>query len=115
MKSKILRKTFLRQCNKMVEQMDEFENNYGITAVVYEQLEKYGVVTIPILCQQAPTPNDLKRKFKITNDYHCDLLLKIIQKENGDGGVVIANKNQLQNNENEEEYQQEGADATAWI
>eukprot|EP01083_Nonionella_stella_P198988 730095_1 len=34
MKSKILRKTFLRQCNKVVQKMDAFENNYGINEVL---------------------------------------------------------------------------------
>eukprot|EP01083_Nonionella_stella_P048916 130524_1 len=84
-KSKIARKAFLRECTKMTQRMDEFENNYGITTLIYQQLEKYGVVTIPILCKQVQSRDDLKRKFKITKDHHCDLLLQIIQKEDGDG------------------------------
>eukprot|EP01083_Nonionella_stella_P159583 520713_1 len=104
------RKTFLGQCNKMAQRMDEFENKYGITSVIYQKLEKYGVVTIPILCEEVHSRADLKRKLEITNEYYCDLLLQIIQKERGGGGAAKGNKNEEHN-----EYQQEGADATAWI
>eukprot|EP01083_Nonionella_stella_P048915 130523_1 len=110
-KNKIARKTFLRECSKMAQGMDEFENNYGITTVIYQKLEKYGVVTIPILCEEVQSCDDLKRKLKITNDYHCDVLLQIIQKESGGDDAVVKKKE----SEEHDEYQQEGADATAWI
>eukprot|EP01083_Nonionella_stella_P031874 87209_1 len=87
-KNQIARKTFIKQCNKMAQRMDDFENNYGITTVIYQKLEKYGVVTVPILCEQVQSRDDLQTKFKITNDYHCDFLLQIIQKENGDGAMA---------------------------
>eukprot|EP01083_Nonionella_stella_P276721 940462_1 len=93
-KNKIARKTFLRQCSKMTRKMDEFENSYGIKEVLYEQLEKHGVVTVAILCKEVQSREDLKRKFKITKDHHCDLLLQIIQKEDGDGAVAKGNKNE---------------------
>eukprot|EP01083_Nonionella_stella_P095159 267098_1 len=107
-KNKIVRKTFIRECNKMAQRMDDFENNYGITSVIYQKLEKYGVVTIPILCEEVQSRDDLKRKLKITNDYYCDVLLQIIQKQSGGDDAVAKRKES-------DEYQQEGADATAWI
>eukprot|EP01084_Bolivina_argentea_P201447 344334_1 len=80
-KSQIARKKFLAKCSKMKLEMDEFKNGYGITSILYERLAKYGIVTISILCDEIKRKNDLKYKYKITNENQCNLLWNVIQKQ----------------------------------
>eukprot|EP01084_Bolivina_argentea_P057552 105157_1 len=84
-KNRIARKKFIGECNKMRKQMDEFQNDYGITAFVYDKLARYGIVTVPILCYEVKNIDDLKGKLKITNDNQCTFLLQIIQNQNYNG------------------------------
>eukprot|EP01084_Bolivina_argentea_P310372 537063_1 len=69
---------FVDQCKQMKNEMNKFKNEYGISSVLYEKLSKYGIVTIDILCNQVKDKNDLKTKFKITDNAQCDKLWNII-------------------------------------
>eukprot|EP01083_Nonionella_stella_P199805 732370_1 len=63
--NKLLRKRFLKKCEKMKTDMDRFQNEYGISALLMERLSDYGLVTIKILCEEIKKESDLKDKYKI--------------------------------------------------
>ena len=77
--NKIHRKKILKKCRQMKEEMDNFKDNLGIPTILYKPLAKYGVVTLSILCNEIKTKNDLKIKYKMTNENQCQLLWNIIQ------------------------------------
>eukprot|EP01083_Nonionella_stella_P180089 641256_1 len=83
--NKLLRKRFLKKCEKMKTDMDRFQNEYGISALLMERLSDYGLVTIKILCEEIKKESDLKDKYKINNEKQCNFVWKLTQKvENQD-------------------------------
>eukprot|EP01084_Bolivina_argentea_P207906 354631_1 len=109
--SVMLRKKFVRQCKKIKVDMNKFKNDYGISSVLHENLAKYGIVTINILCNEVVHKIDLKNKFNIGNNNQCDQLWCIINREinaiDNDGARVqedVYNDEGVQNNLNETAY-----------
>ena len=83
-KNSIIRKRFLKQCRRFKVDMEEFQNECGINKVLYERLAKYGLVTLSILCNAVQSKDDLKEKYKITNESQLELLWNLVQEtENG--------------------------------
>ena len=59
--------------------MNGFKTECGINEYLYQQLAKYGIVTLAILSDSIQCKDDLKIKYKIMNDNHRDLLWKVKQ------------------------------------
>eukprot|EP01084_Bolivina_argentea_P052657 96719_1 len=98
-KSLMGRRKFLRKCDEIKKEMNRFKNECGISDVLYHRLEKYGIVTMNILCDEVKDKSDLKHKFKITNENQCNILWKLIQQiEN----YQQNNSNEIQQNDVEE-------------
>ncbi len=49
-----------------------------IPSILSEKLGQFGVVTLRILCKQVENKIDLKNKFNIGNNEHCELLWKLV-------------------------------------
>ena len=83
-KNKILRKKFLINCDKMNKEMIKFKTKCGINEYLYDQLSKYGIVTLTILCDSITNKKNLSAKYSVNNDNQCELLWKLKEKHEND-------------------------------
>eukprot|EP01084_Bolivina_argentea_P102510 183633_1 len=87
--SRMARKNFLNQCKCIVNQQQEFKNNYGIPALLYNRLVQYGIVTMNILCNEIRERADMNDTFEYVNHKQCDLLWDLIQKQENMSEIAV--------------------------
>eukprot|EP01083_Nonionella_stella_P106944 309158_1 len=78
-RSAVARKRFLAKCKQMVQEMDQFKER-GISSVLYKQLNKYGIVTMDILCVTIKNKGDLKSVYGIERDADVNALWDMMKR-----------------------------------
>eukprot|EP01084_Bolivina_argentea_P007707 14480_1 len=82
-KNNVHRKRFIRESILLKNEMNEFRQCINsISPLLFEKLaKKYGIVTVNILCKEVENKSDLKNKFEVNDESHCNLLWNIIENQ----------------------------------